>query len=128
MKWMFLFATIVVLPFTGRYVFAVDYAALPSSAVGEVCYVVFGATFFTFMLIPIGQRLLRPTVVSSYNYVQPVVATVAALAWGQSAFGWVKALAIVLVFGGVLMVTRSKSRKQLEEERMSKQLNAAENE
>ena len=121
MKWMFLLSSLVVLPFTGRYIAQVDFTAIPTQVLLEICYTVFVATFFTFLLVPVGQKSLRPTVVSSYNYVQPVMSTVVSLLWGLTVFGLVKGLAIALVFAGVLLVTRSKSRQQLEAERTKKE-------
>lgn len=110
MKWMFLSATVVTLPFSGSSLAGIDYAAVPSAVWGEVAYVVFVGTVMTFFLMPIGQRSLRPTVVSSYNYVQPVVSAIASLSLGLASFGWVKGLAVGLVFCGVMMVGRSRAK------------------
>jgi drug/metabolite transporter (DMT)-like permease len=52
-----------------------------------------------------------------YNYVQPIVASFVAVAIGMDTFGWQKAIAIVLVFLGVFIVTQSKSKAQLEAEK-----------
>lgn len=58
---------------------------------------------------------LRPTVTSMYCYVQPVVASfVVAVCGGLSSFNPTKIIAILLVFTGVFLVTRSKSRAQME--------------
>jgi drug/metabolite transporter (DMT)-like permease len=46
-----------------------------------------------------------------YNNVQPIVASIAAVFWQLDIFGWHKMLAIVLVFSGVYIVTRSKARE-----------------
>ncbi len=116
MKWMFLSATIATLPFSGWSVAEIDFASVPMSVWGEVAYVVFIGTVMTFFLVPIGQRLLRPTVVSSYNYVQPVVSAIASLAMGLATFGWVKGVAVALVFSGVLMVSRSKAKSDITKE------------
>ena len=62
------------------------------------------------------QKLLRPTVVSMYNYVQPIIASIAAVVMGIGTFGWQKGIAIGLVFLGVYIVTQSKSRADLEKE------------
>ncbi len=78
--------------------------------------VVVGATFVSYILLPVGQRYLRPTITSMYNYVQPVIASVVAVCWGLDSFNLMKGLAVVLVFAGVFMVTKSKSRAQLEAE------------
>lgn len=45
-----------------------------------------------------------------YNYVQPIVATTIAVIWGMDSFNILKVIAVVLVFSGVLLVNRSKSR------------------
>lgn len=108
MKWMFLFATIVVLPFSLPSIIKIDFAAMPLRVYGEIAYTVFVATYITYMLVPIGQKRLRPTVVSMYNYVQPVVSTTISLIWGITTFGLVKGVAIGLVFAGVYIVTQSK--------------------
>lgn len=110
MKWMFLSATVVTLPFSGPSLAGIDAAQVPPAVWGEVAYVVFVGTVMTFFLVPIGQRLLRPTVVSSYNYVQPVVSAIASLFLGLATFGWVKGLAVALVFSGVMMVSRSRAK------------------
>lgn len=82
----------------------------------QIAYVVLGATFLAYLLMPIGQKNLRPTVASSYNYVQPLVATLVAVSLGMDTFGWLKGVAVLLVFAGVYIVTISKSRAQLEAE------------
>lgn len=116
MKWMFLSATIVIVPFAIPNMMSIDFSAIPTKIYLEICYTVFIATFFTYLLIPTGQKHLRPTVLSMYNYVQPVVSSTVALLWGLTTFGLVKGIAIGLVFAGVYIVTQSKSRKQLEQQ------------
>jgi drug/metabolite transporter (DMT)-like permease len=79
------------------------------------------ATFVGYLLIPIGQKVLRPTTLSMYNYVQPVVASMLAVAIGMDVFGVEKAASAVLVFAGVYIVTQSKSRAQMEAEKKAKE-------
>lgn len=45
-----------------------------------------------------------------YNYVQPIVASAAAIIWGMDSFNILKVLAVVLIFSGVFLVNRSKAR------------------
>ena len=49
-----------------------------------------------------------------YNYVQPIIASIAAVIMGIGTFGWQKGIAIGLVFLGVYIVTQSKSRADFE--------------
>ena len=70
------------------------------------------------MLLAVGQKALRPTTLSMYNYLQPVVAALAAVLMGIDTFGIEQLLAAILVFAGVYMVTRSKSREDIEKEKV----------
>jgi RarD protein len=120
MKWMYLFAFICTLPFCLHDVSAVDYQSISIKTWWEILFIVGLATFFCYLMLPIGQKFLRPTIVSMYNYVQPVVSSLVAVAIGMDVFGWKKGLAAVLVFSGVYVVTHSKSRAQMEAERKGK--------
>ena len=86
------------------------------TAVWQVLYVVLGGSFIAYICVMTAQKLLRPTVVSMYNYVQPIIASIAAVVMGIGTFGWQKGIAIGLVFLGVYIVTQSKSRADLEKE------------
>lgn len=110
MKWMFLFATITYLPFGQSEFMHIDYTIIPFSVYRDITFVVLGSTFFTYLMVPIGQKNLRPTVASMYNNLQPIVATIAAAIMGIDAFGPLKGMAIALVFIGVYIVNKSKAR------------------
>lgn len=94
-----------------------DYAALAPRTWAGIGYVVVCSTFLSYFMVPIGQRYLRPTVVSMYNYVQPLVAVLFTVAVGLDTFGFTKGVAALCVFAGVWLVTKSKSRAQLDAER-----------
>jgi len=116
MKWMFLFSAIVSLPVCLDDIEAIQWQIIPVNGYLRIGYVVILATFVTYMFIPVGQKLLRPTTLSMYNYLQPLVASLAAIAMGLDYPGWNTVLAAVLIFCGVYVVTQSKSRAQLEAE------------
>jgi len=113
---MFLFGTIICFPFCYKPVMQTDFSLLTSGTYWRIGYIVLLATFLSYMLIPIGQKYLRPTTLSMYNYLQPVVASFVAVAIGIDTFGVEKAISGVLVFAGVYIVTQSKSRVDLEAE------------
>ncbi|MCK9164168.1 MAG: DMT family transporter [Bacteroidales bacterium] len=127
MKWMFLFSAIILAPVTLPTVMATDIARISPNLLIKMIYVVVMATFLTYLLIPIGQKNLRPTTLTMYNYLQPIIAAVVAVVVGQDIFGWDKAISAFLVFLGVYIVTQSKSRQQLDIEKLSKQKNNQEN-
>ena len=111
MKWMFLFSMLLSLPFSWSGLLQTDYAAFTPKVGLEIGYVIFFATFVAYFLIPVGQKHLRPTLVSMYSYLQPMIAAALSIAIGMDRFTWQKALAAVLVFGGVFLVSRSRAAK-----------------
>ena len=122
MKWMFLYAGICCIPFSWGELLTIPYAELPLEIIGDIAFIIFGATFFSYLMVPIGQKRLRPTIVSMYNYVQPLTASMLAVWWGMDRFTLPKAAAILLIFTGVWIVTRSKSRAQVEAEQAARQV------
>ena len=123
LKWMFLFSMIMVLPFT--------YSELANAKILQtfdlniswrLVYMLLMGTFVAYFLIPVALKRLRPTTVGSYNYLQPLVASLAAIVVGQDVLTWEKPTAAVLVFCGVYLVTTSKSRADVERE--NAQINA----
>ena len=113
-KWMFIYASICYIPFSYYDISTIQWAAIPTIAIVQVLYVVLGGSFLAYLCIMTAQRLLRPTVVSMYNYMQPIVASIAAIIMGIGSFGWEKGIAITLVFLGVYIVTQSKSKADFE--------------
>ena len=112
-KWMFLSATCIIWPFTAQHVWQTPWSSLSAVTLGEIGYVVVGGTFLAYILMIRGQQVLRPTVVSMYNYVQPIVAVIVSVILGLAVFTLTHALAVALIFSGVALVTLSKSRRDM---------------
>lgn len=112
MKWMFLFSTIYALPFGASDLASVQYSELPPAIIWQILYVVVGATFISYFLIPFGQQRIKPMLVSMYTYVQPVVAMCISLAIGLDTMSWAKGAATLLVFAGVGIVNFSSKKKR----------------
>jgi len=113
-KWMFFWATLLLLPFTGAHVAALPWTQIGATTWLETAYVVVICTFVCYCLIMVGQKTLRPTVVSIYNYVQPIVSVTVSVLMGIGVLKWAQGLAIILVFGGVWLVTKSKSKRDMD--------------
>lgn len=114
MKWMFTYASVMVIPFTYTHWYETEWEAITPEVLWGLAFFVVGPTFLSYLLLPLGQRNLRPTVTAMYNYVQPIVATAVAIVMSMGRFTAANAVAVVLVFTGVFLVTKSKSRKDLE--------------
>lgn len=117
MKWMFLFGTIISTPFTFSHLTNIEFNQINADITLRILFVILGATFVTYLLIPVGQTRLRPTTLSMYNYLQPIVTTVLSVFMGLGIFGLKQSIATALVFLGVYIVTQSKTRAQVLEKR-----------
>ena len=113
MKWIFLFAALMSLPFSARELICLDWASIPRISYAELAFLIIFATFISYFLIPVGQKALRPTLVSMYSYVQPIIATLISICIGMDMLSWQKILSAILVFAGVIIVSRSKTRAEL---------------
>jgi len=116
MKWMFLFSALTLAPFCIKcvqYVPTFHKETFNITELYALFYLLFGATFVAFMLIPMFLKHIRPTTVSMYNYIQPIIASVIAILIGQDVFSIQKLLSALLVFTGVFCVTQSKKQKKL---------------
>lgn len=114
-KWMFLWAALFICPFSAPHLLSTHWAAVAPSAWWEAAYIVCFGTFVCYLLSIVSQRVLRPTVVSIYNYVQPIVSVVASVLTGLGVFTLWQGVAIILVFTGVWLVTKSKSKRDMQQ-------------
>jgi drug/metabolite transporter (DMT)-like permease len=109
MKWMFTFAFICVIPFSYNDLVHTAWTQVSALQAAGLTFIVVCGTFISYTFIVVAQKRLPPTVTATYNYVQPTVACAVAIAWGMDSFSALKGAAIVLIFTGVFLVTRSKN-------------------
>ena len=113
MKWMFLYSAILTAPICWTDICEIEWNMLSVSGGLRILYVTVLATFVTYLLIPVGQKRLRPTTLSMYNYVQPIIACTVAVAIGIDEFKPITIIATIMIFSGVYIVTQSKARSQM---------------
>ncbi len=109
MKWMFLFSLVMALPFSLKGLVSLDFGAIPAKVGWEIGYLIFFATFVAYFLIPFGQKRIRPTLVSLYTYLQPVIAAIISVWIGMDTLSWQKILSAFLIVAGVILVSRSRA-------------------
>ncbi len=112
MKWMFLFSALLSLPFAIPTVTAspILTGSAPVMAYVNMLVVALFATVVAYFLLPVALRYLRPTTVSMYSNLQPIVTAVLAISVGQDVFTWNKPVALILVIIGVFLVTTSRAK------------------
>ncbi len=115
MKWMFLYGSIIcvpiAIPLLSPDTSPMLFRAVPVAAYLNLLTVLVFATVVSYVLRPLSLRLLRPTTVSMYSNLQPVVTATVAIALGQDIFTWNKPVALVLILAGVYLVTTSRAKE-----------------
>ena len=112
MKWTFLVSTIAVIPFAWNEfgqtkLFGGDYGFSEGlMGIGGMAFIVLFATVMGYFMIPYAMKYLRATTVSIYTNLQPIVASLIAIAIGQDILTWDKPVAAVLVLVGAYLVTQ----------------------
>lgn len=111
MKWMFLVSAILALPFSLPLLPSVDFVAVSVTVWWEIAFLIFFATFIAYFMLPVAQTRIRPTLISLYGYLQPLIAIAVAIVAGKESLTLAKVVAALLVFVGVWIVTTSKKRE-----------------
>ncbi|WP_298949408.1 DMT family transporter [uncultured Polaribacter sp.] len=109
-KWFYLFGLVFVIPFGYMEFTEITWQEIPSNIYWNIGFVVIFTTCITYVFNLYGLSKLKPTTVSVFIYVQPVIATVYALIVGSDSLNFTKISATLLIFLGVYLVT-----KQVEE-------------
>lgn len=105
--WVFGLSALALFPFLGPGLWETDWSGFTPAAWGSLAFVVIGATVLSYLFVAGSLKKLKPTTVSIYTYLQPVIAAFVAILRGQDRTDWVKITAALLVFAGVFIVTRS---------------------
>ncbi|MEE9406564.1 MAG: DMT family transporter [Polaribacter sp.] len=105
-KWLYLLGLIFVIPFGYNELIEVDWQEMPTNIYFNIGFVVFFTTCVTYLFNLYGLSKLKPTTVSVFIYLQPVIATIYALIAGSDSLNPVKISATLLIFLGVYLVTK----------------------
>ncbi len=105
-KWLYLFGLIMVIPFGISEFSMVDWNSMPLPILYRVGFIILFTSFMTYMFNLFAIKELKPTTLSIFIYLQPVIATSYALFVGSDSLNVIKVAATVLIFIGVYLVTR----------------------
>ncbi len=109
MKWTFFFGMFTTLPAGYGHWSTMDWSSISLLVWAQVGFVIVFATFLGYLLISFGLRKLSPTIVSTYTYIQPVLAAYIATWMGQDRITFVMVISALLIFAGVFVVSIQKN-------------------
>lgn len=107
-KWTFLFGGILVMPFGFGEVKSAAFLSMPNEVLLIIAFVIICTTFLTYLLNAWAIGKAGPSIVGSYIYLQPVLATMVAIALGEDYLTISKTMSSMLIFAGVFIVTSKK--------------------
>jgi drug/metabolite transporter (DMT)-like permease len=105
-KWLYLFGLIIVIPFGYGEFTEIIWQEIPTNIYWNIGFVILFTTCITYLFNLYGLSKLKPTTVSVFIYLQPVIATIYALIMGSDSLNIVKICATLLIFFGVYLVTK----------------------
>lgn len=104
-SWVFLFGILFVIPFSWSDFQAIQWATMPSGILWRVAFVVVGTTFLAYLFNIYGLKTLNPSTVSTYIYLQPVLASIVAIIASSDSLDLTKICSTVFIFLGVYLVS-----------------------
>ncbi|MGB0892301.1 MAG: DMT family transporter [Flavobacteriaceae bacterium] len=105
-RWLYLFGFIMVLPFGFQELSNASWSLMSTSVYLKIGYVVIFSTCITYLFNLFALTKLKPTTVSVFIYLQPVLATLFALFRGSDTLNMIKIASTLLIFLGVFLVTK----------------------
>ena len=112
-KWIFLFGLFMVIPFGYSEFTEIQWHTFPTQIIWAVVFVVVGLSFFAYLFNTLALKYVSPSVVSTYIYLQPLLAAAFAIAWGTDSLDWIKIVSAFLICTGVYLVSKKPKTDQL---------------
>lgn len=106
--WSFIFGWFVVLPFGAGEFLEIDFSSFTWHIWACVAFVTIGSTFLTYVLNAYALKKASSSLVGSYIYLQPVLATCIAIVSGKDLLSVEKIVYILIIFSGVFLVSWKK--------------------
>jgi drug/metabolite transporter (DMT)-like permease len=109
MKWVFLYGSIMVLPFGWSEFNAIDWSRFNANLWLLTSFVVIGTTTLAYLFNAYALKNLSPTEVSVYIYLQPLFAVLFAIALGQDYLQPAHIWSAILILSGVFLASHRMS-------------------
>jgi len=107
MKWVFTFGLIFVIPVSWKQISSADFGAIPFNIWLSITYVILFTTILAYFLNNYSLQKISPTATSSYMYLQPIIASLVAIAAGKDRLNLTEIIAGILIFTGVYFINRT---------------------
>ena len=110
-SWVFLFGFFLIFPFGWGQFQAIEWSIMPTGILWKAAFVVVCTTFMAYLLNIYGLKSLNPSTVSTYIYLQPVLASMVAIFTNSDSLSLIKVGAALVIFSGVYLVSVKPKKK-----------------
>jgi drug/metabolite transporter (DMT)-like permease len=114
LRWTFTFSMIFILPLGYTQLTEVKWETFTPYLYGLLFFVIFFTTFLAYLLNVYALKVLSPSVVSAYIYLQPVLTAVIAVGTGNDSVTLMKVVSALFIFAGVYFVSK-KTQEQIQD-------------
>ena len=104
-SWVFLFGFFLIFPFGWGQFQAIEWSIMPTGILWKAAFVVVCTTFMAYLLNIYGLKSLNPSTVSTYIYLQPVLASMVAIFTNSDSLSLIKLGAALVISSGVYLVS-----------------------
>lgn len=108
-KWVFLFGSVMVLPFGLKEALAVRWADFGPIQWSAFAYIIIGISIVAYWLNAWALKFVNSSVVGTYIYLQPVLATLIAMIWGRDLLLLEQVVFAFMIFAGVYLVSEARN-------------------
>lgn len=112
LKWLFTISALVSWPLFGGYLGEVPWEFVTADEWMSLMYIVLIGTFVCYLVLNYAQARLQAAVVASYNYIQPIVATLFSMVWGMGSLSYRGVFSVGCILVGVWLVSTAAQAKR----------------
>lgn len=112
LRWVFLFSAVpalLLIPGMDKMEILHTSQAVPWL---EIAFILLCPTFLAYFLVQPAIRLIGSELVSLYQYMLPVFATLSAVAMGIDRLKWIQVIAMAIIIGGMILTNIGKRRRR----------------
>lgn len=111
LRWVFLFAAVPAAVLLPGFVKEPIFSATEATPWVEIGFILFCPTFIAYFLVQPAIKNIGSELVSLYQYLLPVFATISAVLMGLGKLHWVQVVAMVVIVGGMVLTDLGKRRR-----------------
>lgn len=111
LRWTFLFASVPALFLLGSFDHIGIVAAGKAAPWIEIGFIVLCPSFLAYFFLSGALKRIGSELVSLYQYLLPVFATIAAVLMGESKLQWIQVVAMLVIIGGMALTNIGKRRR-----------------